>query len=98
MAFRHVVLLTLREDAPTGRAEEIVGALRGLVGEIDALRSYVVGVDAGISPGNATIAVVADTDDRAGWEAYRDHPAHRAIIEELISPVLASRAAVQHQL
>jgi len=98
MAFRHVVLLTLAEHAPAGRAEEIAAALRELPAQIPELRSYVVGVDAGLTAGNATIAVVADTDDQAGWEAYRDHPEHQKVIAELIAPVLAGRAAVQHHL
>ncbi len=45
-----------------------------------------VGADAGLSEGNATVAVVADCDDQAGWEAYRDHPAHVAVIAEKIKP------------
>ena len=96
MAFRHVVLLTLEADA--GEIDAIVGALRALPAEIPQLRSYVVGVDAGLSPGNATVAVVADTDDRQGWEAYRDHPAHRQVIEEMVAPRLVARAAVQHEV
>jgi hypothetical protein len=98
MAFRHIVLLTLADGAPAGRAEEIVAALRALPGRIPELRSYQVGVDLGISEGNATVAVVADTEDRAGWEAYRDHPDHQRVITELIAPVLAARTAVQHEL
>jgi len=96
--FRHIVLLTIADDAPAGRAEEIATALRALPGEIPELRSYVVGLDLGLNAANSTIAVVADTDDQAGWEAYRDHPAHRAVIDELITPVLVGRAAVQHRI
>ena len=96
MAFRHIVLLTLADDAPPGRVDEIVNALRRLPAAIPELRGYVVGVDAGLSPGNASIAVVADTDDQAGWERYRDHPEHQRVIAELIAPVLATRTAVQH--
>jgi hypothetical protein len=97
MPFRHVVLLTLVPEVPPGQVEQIVAGMRALPSEIPELRSYVVGIDAGLSPGNATIAVVADTDDRAGWETYRDHPAHQRVISELISPVLAARVAVQHE-
>jgi hypothetical protein len=98
MAFRHVVLLTLADDAPPERAGEIVAALRGLPAVIPELHGYEVGLDAGLSEGNATIAVVADTQDRGGWETYRDHPEHRRVITELIAPVLAGRVAVQHPL
>lgn len=96
MSFRHIVVLTLADDAPAGRAEEIATALRALPGVIPELRGYEVGVDLGLSAGNATIAVVADTDDRQGWETYRDHPEHQRVIAELIAPVLVARTAVQH--
>lgn len=98
MALRHIVLLTLVDDAPEGRAEEIAEALRSLPAQIPELRNYVVGVDLGLAEGNATIAVVADVDDAAGWATYRDHPAHVKVIEELINPVKAGRTAVQHDL
>ena len=96
MAFRHVVLLTL--DADTDEIVAVVEALRALPDEIPELRGYVVGVDAGLSEGNATVAVVADTDDRLGWETYRDHPAHRRVIEQMVAPRLVARAAVQHEV
>ncbi len=95
---RHVVLLTFDEDTPPTEVEAIITALRGLPPVIPELRSYVVGTDAGLSDGTADVAVVADFDDVAGWEAYRDHPEHRRIIAEQILPRLADRVAVQHRL
>lgn len=96
MGLRHIVTLTLRDDTPAGDVEAIAQALRDLPDVIPELRSYVIGVDAGLSEGNAHVAVVADFDDVEGWEAYRDHPAHRAVITQQIVPVLVSRSAVQH--
>lgn len=93
MAFRHVVLLTLDEGADV---DGLLDALRALPDEIPELRSYVVGRDAGVSEGNATVAVVADFDDEAGFLAYRDHPAHQRVIAERIAPHLVARTAVQH--
>ena len=95
--FRHVVLLTIDPSAPTAPAT-IVAALRDLPGAIPEIRDYEVGTDLGLAETNATIAVVAGFDDRAGFEAYRDHPAHLAVIEELILPVLVDRTAVQFAL
>ncbi len=94
---RHVVVLTIDPTAPTAAAG-IVEALRELPEVIPQLRSYEVGLDLGLAPTNATVAVIAEFDDVAGFEAYRDHPAHVAVIEELIAPVLVSRAAVQHEV
>ena len=94
MPFRHIVLLTLDEGCDV---DALVADLRTMAEGIPALRSYVVGKDAGLSEGNATVAVVADTDDRAGWESYRDHPDHVRIIAERIKPHLLARTAVQHE-
>jgi hypothetical protein len=94
MPFRHVVLLTFADGTDV---DAIVAALRGLADEIPELRSYVVGRDAGLSAGNASVAVVADFDDVAGFEAYRDDPRHQAVIQEFIRPALVGRAAVQHE-
>lgn len=96
--FRHVVLLTLNAETTAAELDALVDGLHGLPAEIPELKRYEVGVDAGVSEGNATLAVVADCDDQAGWEAYRDHPAHQKLIAELLRPHLVSRTAVQHQL
>ncbi len=60
------------------------------------LRGYVVGSDAGLDGGNYDLAIVADFDDIESYRTYRDHPAHRKVIDERIRPILADRAAVQH--
>jgi hypothetical protein len=95
MPLRHVVLLTLDDGCDV---DGLVDALRALPAHIPALRSYVVGRDAGITEGNATVAVVADFDDEAGFVAYRDDPAHQQVLAERIRPHLVARAAVQHEL
>jgi hypothetical protein len=95
---RHIVLLTLRPDTPPGAAEGIVESLKSLTGVVPSIRDYQAGVDLGIVPGNATIAATATFDDEAGYLEYRDHPAHRAVIERLIDPVRESRASIQFQI
>lgn len=94
---RHVVILKLAGTAP----EEVSGireALEELPGLIPSIRGYVVGVDLGLDPTGAHIAVVADFDDVAGFEAYRDDPSHRRVIAERIAPVLQDRVASQFEL
>jgi hypothetical protein len=95
---RHVVLLHLVPDRAAGAVDAIVEALRALPARIPELRSYEVAVDAGLDGSNADIVVLATFDDEAGFVAYRDHPQHRAVIEEHLRPVLASRSALQHHL
>ena len=95
---RHIVLLTLRPDAPEHQRELIVEQLSALPGIVEELRGYSVRVDAGIdaaSSTNADLCVIADFDDLDGYLSYRDHPAHRSVIDEHIAPFLQSRSAVQ---
>jgi hypothetical protein len=95
---RHIVLLTLRTDAPAEAAGTIADALRRLTGVVPSIRDYQAGVDLGIVPGNATVAATATFDDAAGYLEYRDHPAHRAVIERYIDPVRESRASIQFEI
>ncbi len=96
--FRHIVLLELLESATDTDRDAILTRLRQLPESIGAIREYAVGPDAGLAADNAHIGVVADFEDVAGYEIYRDHPAHKALISEHIKPLLASRTAVQMQL
>ena len=95
---RHVVTLTFRDDTTTEQLDAIVDALRALPGAIPELKGYVVGLDVGKSDGNSSLGIVADFDDWAGYEAYRDHPDHVAVGTDLIIPLLTGRSAVQHEL
>lgn len=96
MSFRHIVLLSFA-DATGEQRQAIADGLRALPDQIPEIRRYEVGVDLGLAAGNAHLAVVADFDDQAGYEAYRDHPAHRSLITEQIQPILTARTAIQHQ-
>ena len=96
--FRHVVVLRwIAEATPEQRAavESGIAELPSLIPEI---RSYVFGADAHVNEGNFDLAIVADFDDFDGYVVYRDHPDHVAVIAERIRPILAERAAVQHEI
>ena len=96
--FRHIVLLRWQEGTDRAAHDAVVDGLRALPAHIDTIRNYVVGTDARVNEGNYDLAVVADFDDEAGYLTYRDHPAHRKVIDERITPILAARAAVQHEV
>ena len=95
---RHIVLMTLKRDAPPDAAQNIVDGLKGLVGVVPSIRDYQAGVDLGLAPGNAAVAATADFDDVAGYLEFRDHPEHRAVIERYIEPFREDRAAIQFEL
>jgi Stress responsive A/B Barrel Domain len=95
---RHVVLFTWVPEATSEQKQRVVDELRTLPPQMSGLRAYHVGPDARIIDGNADFAVVADFDDQASYLAYRDHPAHRAIVDQAIAPIAGQRMAVQYQI
>ncbi|TDC67132.1 Dabb family protein [Actinomadura sp. GC306] len=96
--FRHVVLFRWAEGTTTGQQEEVAARLGELPGVIEGIREYSVGADAGVNPGAYDFAVVADFAGRDAYLAYRDHPAHRAVVEEYITPIVAERASIQYEV
>jgi quinol monooxygenase YgiN len=97
---RHVVLFTWTPEATQAQRQRVadeLDALRPMLSELSGFRSYQVGPDAGLVEGNFDFAVVADFEDTGSYLAYRDHPAHRAVIQEVIRPITRSRAALQYE-
>jgi len=95
---RHVVLFTWTAEATEEQKRAVYEELVKMPSAIEAIRAYRFGPDAGINPANSDYAVVADFDDAAGYLAYRDHPAHRALVERYVTPIVASRAAIQFEI
>ena len=91
--FRHVSLLRFTDPAAV---ERVTAAIAILPSIIPTLREYRFGPDAGLTEGNFDLGIVADFDDVAGYEEYRDNAEHQRIIAEVIRPALADRAAVQY--
>lgn len=96
--FRHIVLLTLQPGTTDEQQQSILDGLASLPPAIPEIDEYRYGTDVGLAEGNASIGIVADFADQAAYEVYRDHPVHRAVIEERILPVLGGRTAIQMSL
>jgi hypothetical protein len=96
--FRHVVLFRWRDDADQGAVAAALEELRRLPEQVASVRAFHVGIDAGLSDGNYDVAVVADFDNRVGYASYRDDAVHRELVSSHLAPLLADRAAVQHDL
>ena len=96
--FRHVVLITWKPGATEAQKGAVAGELGKLPGVIDVIRGYRFGPDAGINPASCDFALVADFDDADGYLAYRDHPAHRKVVEDYLNPIVASRASAQYRI
>ncbi len=95
---RHVSCFAWAAEATGAQRQQVAAELRALPPLMRGLRAYHFGADAGLAEGNYDFAVVADFEDTESYLAYRDHPAHRAIVEEVIRPITRHRASVQYQV
>jgi hypothetical protein len=95
---RHVVLFAWIPEATDQQKEQVAEELRALPPLMSGLRAYRFGPDAGIIEGNFDFAVVADFDDAQSYLAYRNHPAHRAMVEQVTTPITRDRASVQFEI
>jgi hypothetical protein len=95
---QHCVLITFVPEATDEQKEAVAAGLRALPSTIESIVSFHVGLDLGFADGNASVGVVAQFVDHAGWKAYQDHPDHQAVIKDLIAPIREDRTAVQFDL
>jgi hypothetical protein len=95
---RHVVLFAWIAGATGEQKQQAAEELRTLPPLMTGLRSFNVGPDAGIIEGTFDFALVADFEDVESYLAYRDHPAHRAVVEQVINPIAKERVAVQYEI
>jgi Stress responsive A/B Barrel Domain len=91
---RHVVLLKWSRELEAGELEEIGRLLDTLASSAPSIRCFSHGPDIGLSPRKGDYAVIADFDDREGWQDYDTHPAHLAV-RGVLKPVTAENLVVQ---
>ena len=95
---RHVTLFAWVPEATDEQKQQMAEELRALAPLMTGLRAFHVGPDAGIIEGNFDFAVVADFEDARSYLAYRNHPTHRAVVEQVTSPITRDRVSVQYEL
>jgi hypothetical protein len=90
----HVAVFTWRESTTSEDIAGVEASLSRMPTLIPALKEYHFGSNLGLRPGTADFAVVAVLD-QAELGDYLDHPEHQRIVREVISPLLATRTALQ---
>jgi len=93
--FQHLVLMRWREDMPVESLLQIEEALRDLSQRSADLIDYQHGPNVGSDQRNWDYGVVATFADALGFARFRDDAHHLALIDRLIRPWLADRAAIQ---
>ncbi|MBT2568165.1 Dabb family protein [Arthrobacter sp. ISL-85] len=91
---RHIVMFTFRENAPGPERTEAILTMEDLLRTQRYGLSTWLGRDAGLAPGNASIAIMIDFPDP---QAFLDFQASNEHLETIrrIRPVIATRSAIQ---
>lgn len=96
--FRHVVMMTLTDDATNDDLTAIIDGLGTLPALVPEILSYSIGRDLNIQEGSFDLVIVADFEDEAAFHAYNANEDHQNVISSVIKPKLAQRSAVQYLL
>lgn len=91
----HIGMLTLIETAGERHVAAISEGLLSLAALIPGLQKVTFGKDIGLNSTNASLIFQLTFDSEESWREYATHPAHKAVISELIAPVLKSKMFVQ---
>ena len=95
--FRHVVMMKLSDTSTEADLDAIIEGLGTLPPLVPEIRSYSIGKDLNVQDGSFDLVIVADFDDRAGFDAYNANEDHLDVIARVIKPHMAQRSAVQYE-
>lgn len=95
MAVTHIVIFTWVAGTDSAQVERVRQGLDDLAEEFAGMMSIMHGPDLRFREGNGDYALVATFSNRADWDSYQAHPAHKAFVRDAIAPIQASRLAIQ---
>lgn len=92
----HIVLVRWTDESSESERAAARAAMAAFPERIDAIETLTVGADVGLNETNYDLALVATFADEAAWQTYQQHPVHTAFVRDVLSPILAQRAAIQY--
>lgn len=92
---KHVVLLCWKEGTTEEAVAEVTAGFARLRDELDEIKAYEFGPDAGIYRGNDDYVVIGEFENEAEFKTYVMHPKHQTLLAEVTGPILASFQSVQ---
>ncbi|MEZ5175476.1 MAG: Dabb family protein [Acidimicrobiia bacterium] len=95
---RHIAMFTFNDGVAPDAIDAIDSRLAELPGLIDEIVEYCFGRDLRLTDTTADYAVVADFATEADYATYSAHPAHVAVVREVIAPVVAAISRVQFEI
>ena len=98
MPFRHIAMFRWAEHVDLDHVQRVSAGYDELSDAVPGVRHHAHGSDVGVSEGAFDYVVVADFESLADWRAYRDHPIHVLLVEELIRKHVVDRVTGQFQV
>ena len=99
--FKHIVLWKLKETAGgRSRAENarlLKERFEELANMLDGLRHLEVGIDVIHGDDSADVALYTEFESREAYQAYYDHPAHKALVA-FIRDVRVDRCVIDYEM
>lgn len=93
----HLVLFKLRADAAPEKIDLLLRNLLALRGRIPGILDASAGTNVSDRSRGYTHAFVVRFADRAALDAYLPHPAHRAVVENDLKPLLGEVLVVDYE-
>jgi hypothetical protein len=94
----HVALFKWREDAAPGDIAKAMQALQGLKNEIPGIVDLTIGDNFSNRAQGFQCGLVVRFEDRRALEEYGPHPAHQAVVQNLLAPIREDVIAVDYEI
>ena len=95
---KHVVLLNWKEGVSQEKIDLVTSGFSKLKNEIEEIKSYEFGQDAGIYNGNANYALIAEFESTSDLKTYVMHPKHQEFLSKVAGPILESFQSSQFEV
>lgn len=97
MAVEHLVLFRWQPAATATQIAAAVAALRSLPERIPGIIQLSCGENFSDRAKGFHHGLVVRFDDRAALSSYQAHPAHQAVLQQSIKPILAESLALDYE-
>jgi hypothetical protein len=94
----HVVLFKLKPEATSAQREAMLAGLGSLRGAVPGIVDLSCGQNFSERNQGYEIGLVVRFTDRAALDVYLPHPAHRAVVEEKVRPIMDAVIVVDYEI
>ena len=94
----HIVLFQWKEEAAPGDIARAIAGLQSLKDEIPGILDLSCGENFSARAQGYQCGLVVRFTSRAALDAYGPHPAHQAVVQNLLAPIRAGVIAVDYEV